>query len=101
MYIANTDHEQVFKEIYRILKPNSQFILWDVNIPQKIKNNLFLTFLEVKLPKKTVNTGYGVKWNDKIQDTDYFIKLGKSIGFDVESVENIKNNAFCIKFIKK
>lgn len=101
MYIPNTDHKQVFEEIYRVLKPNAQFILWDVVIPKDLNKNLFITFLEVTLPNTSVFTGYGNNWNDKTQDSDYFIQLGKSVGFHVESVENIRNKAFCLKFTKK
>ncbi|QVK17470.1 class I SAM-dependent methyltransferase [Mycoplasmatota bacterium] len=100
MYIKNEEHKQVFEEIYRVLKPNGHFILWDVVIPKTINNTLFIAFLEVTLPNKTVSTGYGQKRNDKTQTSDYFIDLGKEVGFQVESVEDINNNAYCLKFTK-
>ena len=33
MYIDNCNKEKVFKEIYRVLKPEGTFLLWDMNIP--------------------------------------------------------------------
>ena len=34
MYINKDYHEKVFKEIYRVLKDNGEFILWDAIIPE-------------------------------------------------------------------
>jgi len=102
MYIPNIDHLRVFEEIYRVLKLDGEFIMWDVKIPQNINNEpVFIIFLEIALPNKKVFTGYGQKWSDKLQDTNYFIELGNRVGFQVESVADIDNNAFVLKFSKK
>lgn len=85
MYINKIYHEKVLNEIYRVLKKDGEFILWDAVIPQNdgdIKD-IFVVELEIKTPIKQIKTGYGVSKKDKEQDMEYFIKLGEQIGFKV------------------
>ncbi len=102
MYISNIDHKKVFEEIYRVLKPNGEFILWDITIPknESPEINIFILFLEIKLPTKNLLTGYGNRYNDKHQDSAYFIQLAESIGFRVEKEVVIEENAYVLKLIK-
>lgn len=81
MYIPKEKHFEVFKQVYRVLKTDGKFLLWDVKMPKR-QNNLrvFAIRLRIKLPDQEVETGYGTVW-DKTQDLEYFEQLAKSTGF--------------------
>lgn len=100
MYIPLSDHQKVFDEIYRVTKKGGEFIIWDLKIPKpSISDKKFYgLYIDIKIEKKEISTGYGTKWN-KEQHLEYFLNLGKSIGF--KSVENKKiNGIFYIRFQK-
>jgi len=80
MYIPKEKHFEVFKQVYRVLKTDGKFLLWDVKMPKR-QNNLrvFAIRLKIKLPDQEVETGYGTVW-DKTQDLEYFEQLAKSTG---------------------
>lgn len=85
MYIENSEHRKVFSEVYRVLKKNGEFILWDSTIAKYdggIKD-IFVIELQISTPVKEIKTGYGVSRKEKKQNMEYFIKLGESIGFKV------------------
>lgn len=51
MYIEKKYHKQVFKEIYRVLKPDGRFKLWDTKIPKYKggEKDIFLVPLEINM----------------------------------------------------
>jgi len=101
MYIPVIDHKTVFQEIHRVLKLNGEFVLWDVNIPNRNnkERDLFGLNLEVKISDKIINTGYATLWN-KEQDMQYFSNLAKSIGFEILE-QKVENEIFYLRFMKK
>lgn len=101
MYIEKHYHQKVFAEIYRVLKEEGTFIIWDVVISkyQNGDKDIFVVPLDIKLKDKNVTTAYGVMWNQAEQDMNYYIKLGREAGFEViESKDN--NRVYTIKFKK-
>ncbi|WP_432409561.1 class I SAM-dependent methyltransferase [Wukongibacter sp. M2B1] len=101
MYINKADHEKVFEEIYRVLKKDGQFIMWDITIP-KYNNgdkDIFVVKVKVETPLKLVETGYGVLWKNKEQSIDYYLGLGSKTGFKVINKE-INDQIFKIIFSK-
>lgn len=101
MYISNEDHKKVFSEIYRALKDNGEFIIWDATIPEYdggVKD-IFVIQLEIDIPTRVINTGYGVQRKDKSQDIEYFIGIGENIGFKVIK-EEVQDKIFKIIFRK-
>ncbi|MGF7059922.1 class I SAM-dependent methyltransferase [Brassicibacter mesophilus] len=100
MYIPKADHKQVLSEIYRVLKTNGEFVMWDINIPQinEPQKEYFGVYLEVHLPKK-IQTGYGVRLRE-LQKEDY-IELAKSVGFEIVEAIDYGITAFSIRFIKR
>jgi len=90
MYIPLTEHRKVFEEVYRVLKREGEFVIWDLIIPKKgiNKQRFFGIEIKVKIPEKDISTGYAAPWN-KVQNLDYFKGLSRDVGFKIiESYEN-------------
>lgn len=100
MYIPMSDHEQVFKEIYRVLKSKGDVFFWDLTIPERLETEkeIFAIKLEVDIGDKKISTGYGTKWGKKF-DMEHYLDLGKNAGFTVTEKE-INGETFFIKFKK-
>lgn len=100
MYIPNADHKKIFEEIYRILKINGEFFLWDLRVPKRQNKDkkVYVVLLKIKIPEKIIDAGYGIRW-EKEQDAHHFLKVGQDIGFEVLE-QNIEDNIFYIKFRK-
>lgn len=84
MYIKNNKHQKVFEEIYKVLRKGGKFHIWDVRIPPKhLDKPIFVLPLEISLPNDRVETGYGIMWEDKEQDLQYFKDLASRTGFKI------------------
>ena len=99
MYAPKSDHEQIFKEIYRALKVNGEFIMWDLTIPKNTKKKkIFAIPIKVQIKDKKIITGYGTRWN-KEQNLNYFINLIKKVGFKIN--EQIQEEDYFFLRFKK
>lgn len=82
MYIPKKLHQKVFQEVFRVLKDNGRFLVWDVRIPENTGGyKAFIVRLKVKLPNEEVETGYGVRW--QTQSLEHFKDLAGLTGFKV------------------
>jgi SAM-dependent methyltransferase len=82
LYIDREKQEKVFREVHRVLKEEGRFLIWDVEIPEKVEGKpFFLVRLEISLPGEKVNTGYGIRLAR--QDIDGFRDLAARTGFEV------------------
>ena len=83
MYMTASDHERVFSEVFRVLKSEGLFRIWDVQLTQQGDTNQrgFAVPIEIILPDRKISTGYGSYWPDEIYDSDYYIRLAKRMSF--------------------
>jgi len=89
MYIDPVDHPQVLKEIFRILQPGGRLLVWDVIFPAKAEAGARgISYpIRIKLPQKTINTGYGVRIKEG-QGSTHFVETAKAAGFEVVAVKD-------------
>jgi SAM-dependent methyltransferase len=91
MYIKKEHHITVFEEVHKVLKEGGKFYIWDVRIPARHTDKMvFVIPLEVILPEGKVDTGYGVGWDNKEQNLEYFKKLADKAEFRIIDEWNSK-----------
>jgi len=100
MYVPSSDHPVIFQEINRILKKEGEFLLWDVNIPEKVNESkdIFGVSLNVKIHEKIIETGYGVYWVRK-KDVEYYKEVAKNTGFKILE-QKVDNQIFFLRYKK-
>ncbi len=83
MFIHPSDREKVLREIYRVLAPRGQFMLWDIDIPQRPERerDMMVFHLQVKLPTMVINTGYGTPYTEQCTTLHDYIVQARDIGF--------------------
>lgn len=100
MYIKNHHHLKTFKEVHKVLKDEGRFFIWDVRIPPKLTDKtIFVLPLEILLPSEKVETCYGIKWNHKEQDFEYFKGLARRTNFEIVD-EWRKDEIFYLELVK-
>jgi ubiquinone/menaquinone biosynthesis C-methylase UbiE len=86
MYIkTRADYGRVFGEVFRVLKAGGRFLIWDVNVPQRMdeKRDIFVVPLLVKVNDKEIETGYGQPWPEEAHDLGFYLDLAEESGFQV------------------
>lgn len=89
MYINKQDRLKVFKEVWRVLKTNGSFYIWDLEIPEKSEGNkdVIAVKLRLRLPKTKISTGYGISWPRQGQSVEEYEKMAVENGFKVVRVK--------------
>jgi ubiquinone/menaquinone biosynthesis C-methylase UbiE len=100
MYVPVERREQIFKEIFRVLKRGGEFIVWDMVIVENkgCEKKFYGARVEVIMGDSKIETGYATHW-DKVQDLEYFLRLGEKVKFQVIE-KNVRNEQIFIKFQK-
>jgi ubiquinone/menaquinone biosynthesis C-methylase UbiE len=102
MYVNPEDFSKVIREAYRTLVSNGSFYIWDSVIPKREmhRESLFAVPILVTLPKKTIQTAYGVKWENHFLDTSMLSNLLEEVGFEIKQ-RKINHSAFYIECRKR
>lgn len=101
MFIHPDDHGKVLREIFRVLAPNGQFLLWDIDIPPLTEDEgEMLAFrLQVKLPSAVIHTGYATPYTEKYITLHHYIAQANDIGFKwIE--QGFAGQTFFCRFLK-
>jgi SAM-dependent methyltransferase len=84
MFIRQSDHLQVMREIFRVLDYGGKFFIWDAILPPRptATDKRIIAFkLKVRLPNRVIDTGYGTLWPDQAFDLEYYCALAEQAGF--------------------
>ena len=97
MFIHPDDHARVFQEIFRVLTPGGQFMLWDIHIPHRPEpqKDMFVFPLQVILPTTVITTGYGTPYTEKIIDFEDYLLLAKKTRFRILKQNRVGQTFFC------
>jgi len=101
MYMSPEDQEKAIREIFRVMKTDGEFFLWDIEIKPHDggEKDVIVIELTVTIDGEEIKTGYGVYWPGKEQSPESIVKMGKEAGFRiVEVAEN--PNSFFVKMKK-
>jgi len=87
MFIAPQDHEQVLRELHRVLVPGGRLLIWDFVLPdlRDPTKRLALIPITFKLPGKEINASYGTYLVPGGQGPAHFEQLAARTGFTVVS----------------
>jgi SAM-dependent methyltransferase len=90
MYIGKSDHQRVFEEALRVLAPGGRFLIWGVNVPERLdeEKDVLVVPVVVELPSTEVETGYGVVWPKESFGLSHYVDLGQRVGFEVVEQRN-------------
>lgn len=88
MYVPKDDIYEIFKEIYRVLRPGASFWIWDGKLGEIPRDKIASVFrLEITLPSgKVIKTGYGTKKTE--QSLELLIEIGEKSGFTVQETHD-------------
>ncbi len=101
MYMDNEMKEKVFREIYRVLAPKGEFLIWDLVVPKQFDETkrVYAILLKIHLPDRTIETGYGCPWAKRVQNFSDFKDFAMNVGFDLLE-EDIGEHSFFLRWTK-
>jgi len=85
MYLKPCDYKTVIKEALRVIKEGGLFYIWDTCISKREngKETLFAIPIVAKLPEKTIQTAYGVIWQNHYLNAELLTNLLEEVGFEI------------------
>lgn len=101
MYMTPDDQNKIIQEIFRVMKADGEFYLWDIEIKPHDggEKDVIALELTVIMDGEEIKTGYGVYWPGKEQSPESIVKMGKKAGFRIVEVKE-KANSFFVKMKK-
>jgi ubiquinone/menaquinone biosynthesis C-methylase UbiE len=101
MYIRSSEHESIFEEVFRVLASGGRFLIWDVDLPQRLdaEKDVVAFYLNIKLPDREIETGYGTKWPEQRQGLPYYKEKAERVGF-ISSAHGQNGRVFFLELQK-
>ncbi len=86
MYMSPEQQAKAIQEAYRVLKPGGRMRIWDVELPVSpdAKKEIAVYPFRFRLPKETVQTGYGTPFPKQPWDVAHYTRLAEQAGFTVD-----------------
>ena len=103
MYMSDSELKKAFSEIYRVLKENAIFEMWDIQMPaiETVDEDIFIAQLEVVSDDLSITTGYGVQLKEQEQSLPYFENLLVNCGFKLMTSKLSEGQLIYIEAIKE
>jgi ubiquinone/menaquinone biosynthesis C-methylase UbiE len=87
MYLKSRyDQQKVLEEVFRVLHPGGQFLIWDASVPQRPdgeERDVYAVRLLVSVGDQAIETGYGQPWPTESRDLAFYLRLAADVGFRV------------------
>ena len=98
MYMSDEIIMKVLKEVYRVLKKEGFFYIWDLKIPEKNneKEDIFIISIQVKVNGNFIDTNYGILWKDKKQNNQSIVELACKSGFSLKKDKSVNDLIFLV-----
>lgn len=77
-----SDYRRVFDEVFRVLRPEGRFLIWDTNIserPEAPQPN-YAVLLTVHVRDREIETGYSQPWPAETHDLSFYETAGARDG---------------------
>jgi SAM-dependent methyltransferase len=89
MYMNPEQQDKAMREAFRVLKPAGRMRIWDVELPVSPdpKKDLAVYPFVFRLPRETVETGYGTLFPKLPMNLSYYTRMARAVGFVVEEQE--------------
>lgn len=91
MYMEEPAKTKAMAECFRVLKPGGKMRIWDVRLPvgPNPKQDMVVYPFTFRLPKETVETGYGTMFPKQPMDLEYYEQLAAKTGFITDQRETV------------
>ena len=87
MYVKSRhDQQKVVNEVFRVLEPGGQFLVWDMRVPTRPEGearDICAARLRIRVGEQTIETGYGQPWPPDSRDLAYYSELAAAAGFRI------------------
>lgn len=93
MYFSDKNAKSALDEIYRVLKPNGIFEIWDIEMPSlnSVDKDIFIAQLDIETGSESIKTGYGVKLKNNARNLSFYAKMLEGNKFKIK--ESIKGSS--------